>query len=54
MIEDLFRDYIYEDIMHLLIWGEIPTEAKKQETRGIMGKVAVPTKSVKKVIQSFL
>lgn len=53
MIEDLFKDYVYEDIMHLLIWGDIPTEAKKQETRAIMGKAGVPTERMRKVIESF-
>ncbi|EED22456.1 citrate synthase, putative [Talaromyces stipitatus ATCC 10500] len=53
MIEDLFRDYVYEDVMHLLIWDEIPTEAKKQDTRIIMGSAGVPTEAVRKVIESF-
>lgn len=53
MIEDLFRDYVYEDVMHLLIWGDIPTAAEKQETRNIMGKAGVPTEAVKKLIAAF-
>ncbi|KAH9885882.1 putative citrate synthase [Xylariomycetidae sp. FL2044] len=52
-IETLFHDYVYEDVMHLIIWGYLPTEAQKSQIRISMGKAMSPPESVVKVISSF-
>ena len=52
-IEDLFRDYVYEDVMHLVIWGQIPTLKQKEEARVFLSDAAIPPKSVVDVISAF-
>ncbi|KAL7620274.1 hypothetical protein AAE478_009267 [Parahypoxylon ruwenzoriense] len=52
-IESLFHTYVYEDIMHLIIWGSIPTKQQKDHVREVMGKAMSPPQSVKDVISSF-
>lgn len=52
-IEDLFRDYVYEDIMHLVIWGQVPTLKQKEDARVFMGEAAIPPQSVVDVISAF-
>ena len=52
-IEDLFREYVYEDVMHLLIWGSLPSLKQKQNIRITMSQAAVPPKTVIDVISAF-
>jgi citrate synthase len=52
-MEDLLQEYVYEDVMHLLIWGQLPTPEQKTNTRNIMSKAAVPPQSVVDVITAF-
>ncbi|KAI0183945.1 putative citrate synthase [Xylaria flabelliformis] len=52
-IQQLFHNYVYEDVMHLLIWGHLPTEAEKDHVRAGMSHAMNPPESVVKVISSF-
>lgn len=52
-IEDLFRDYVFEDVMHLTIWGHLPSEKEKVDVRAFIGEAAVPPQSVVDVILAF-
>lgn len=52
-IESLFHQYVYEDIMHLIIWGSIPTQQQKDHVREVMSVAMNPSQSVKDVISSF-
>ena len=52
-IEQLFREYDYEDVMHLLIWGRLPFKKDKDYARIVMGEAATPPQSVVDVISAF-
>ncbi|KAI0395731.1 citrate synthase [Xylariaceae sp. FL0594] len=52
-IDQLFHDYVYEDVMYLLIWGHLPSQAEKDQVRAAMAKAMDPPESVVKVIQAF-
>ena len=52
-IEELFREYVYEDVMHLLIWGALPCSKQKEEVRAVMSQAAIPPETVVKVISAF-
>ena len=52
-IESVFHDYVYEDAMHLIIWGAIPTQQQKDSVRETMYKAMIPSQSVKDVISAF-
>ncbi|KAI1081994.1 putative citrate synthase [Whalleya microplaca] len=52
-IEGLFHEYVYEDVMHLIIWGHLPSQQEKDHVREIMSKAMNPPKSVEDVISSF-
>ncbi|KAI0912853.1 citrate synthase [Ustulina deusta] len=52
-IEQLFRDYVYEDVMHLLVWGHLPSQAEKDHVRAGMSHAMNPPESVVKVISAF-
>jgi citrate synthase len=52
-IEQLFHDCVYEDVMHLIIWGKLPQQQQKDEVRAAMNKAMTPTPSVIDVISSF-
>ena len=52
-IQDLFHEYVYEDVMHLIIWGALPSLKQKDDVRASMGQAAVPSKSVIDVISAF-
>lgn len=52
-IEHLFREYDYEDVMHLIIWGQLPSEKEKRYARIVMGEATTPPQSVVDVISAF-
>ncbi|CAD6586818.1 MAG: hypothetical protein ASARMPREDX12_002522 [Alectoria sarmentosa] len=52
-IQDLFHKYVYEDVMHLIIWGALPSSKQKEDARIAMGQAAIPPKSVVDVISAF-
>ncbi|KAI1414018.1 putative citrate synthase [Hypoxylon sp. FL1857] len=52
-IESIFHQYVYEDVMHLIIWGSIPTQQQKDQVRQTMARAMNPPQSVKDVISSF-
>lgn len=52
-IEHLFREYDYEDVMHLVIWGRLPSEKDKDFARIVMGEAATPPQSVVDVVSAF-
>ena len=52
-IERLFREYDYEDVMHLVIWGKMPSDKDKDYARMVMGEAATPPQSVVDVISAF-
>ncbi|KAI0810334.1 citrate synthase [Xylaria sp. FL0064] len=52
-IQQLFQDYVYEDIMHLLIWGHLPSQVEKDRVRAAMAHAMNPPESVVKVISAF-
>ncbi|KAI1811777.1 citrate synthase [Poronia punctata] len=52
-INQLFHNYVYEDIMHLLVWGHLPTQAEKDHVRAGMAYAMNPPKIVVDVISAF-
>lgn len=52
-MEQLLHDHVYEDIMHLLLWGAIPSKDVKQRTRKMMNSVAVPPRVVIDAIEAY-
>ncbi|KAI1172082.1 putative citrate synthase [Nemania sp. FL0916] len=52
-IEQLFHDFVYEDVMHLIIWGKLPQQKQKDEVRAVMNKAMTPIPTVIDVISSF-
>ncbi|KAJ8120634.1 hypothetical protein ONZ43_g2707 [Nemania bipapillata] len=52
-IEQLFHNYVYEDVMHLLLWGHLPSEAEKDHVRAGISYAMNPPESVTKVISAF-
>ncbi|KAI8624316.1 citrate synthase [Xylariaceae sp. FL1651] len=52
-IQQLFHNYVYEDVMHLLIWGHLPSQAEKDHVRAGMCHAMNPPESVRKVISAF-
>ncbi|KAI0435003.1 citrate synthase [Xylaria sp. FL1042] len=52
-IQQLFHDYVYEDVMHLLVWGHLPSQAEKDHVRAGMAHAMNPPESVTKVISAF-
>ncbi|OJD32504.1 citrate synthase [Diplodia corticola] len=52
-IDDLFRDNDYEEVMHLLIWGHLPSAVEKRKLRRSLAAAMVPPQSVVDVIHAF-
>ncbi|KAI1112529.1 citrate synthase [Nemania sp. NC0429] len=52
-IQQLFQEYVYEDVMHLLIWGHLPSQAEKDHVRAGMAHAMNPPESVVKVLSGF-
>ncbi|KAJ2993393.1 hypothetical protein NUW58_g1855 [Xylaria curta] len=52
-IQQLFHNYEYEDIMHLIIWGHLPSQAEKDNVRAEMSQAMSPPDSVVRVISAF-
>ncbi|KAI3322161.1 citrate synthase, partial [Xylariaceae sp. AK1471] len=52
-IQQLFHNYVYEDVMHLLIWGHLPTQAEKDHVRAGMAHAMNPPESVRTIISTF-
>ncbi|KAF2730782.1 citrate synthase [Polyplosphaeria fusca] len=52
-IDYLFAQHDYEDVMHLLIWGAIPTPKQKTTLRAEIAKRMTPDGSVTSAIHAF-
>jgi len=52
-IEDLFKRNDYEEVIHLLIWGKLPTPEQKMTLRRKLAAEMKPFPCVVNVIQSF-
>ncbi|GFF26254.1 citrate synthase [Aspergillus lentulus] len=52
-IEDLFEHNDYEEVIHLLIWGKLPTATQKQTLRQKLAMEMKPHQCVIDVIQAF-
>ncbi|KKA21090.1 Citrate synthase [Rasamsonia emersonii CBS 393.64] len=52
-IEDLFHHHDYEEVIHLLIWGKLPTPEQKNTLRRKLAAAMKPYPNVINVIQSF-
>ncbi|KAF2994740.1 hypothetical protein E8E14_002404 [Neopestalotiopsis sp. 37M] len=52
-IGHLFTHHDYEDVVHLLIWGILPTLDAKMTFRRKVANCMVPSQSVTNVVQSF-
>ncbi|KAI0159756.1 citrate synthase [Xylariaceae sp. FL1272] len=52
-IQKLFHDYVFEDVMHLLIWGSLPSQAEKDHVRALLCHAMHPPESVRKVVEAF-
>ncbi|KAK4168382.1 putative citrate synthase [Cladorrhinum sp. PSN259] len=52
-IQDLFRDNDFEDVLHLLIWGQLPTPSEKKAIRAAISAAQMPLKSVISTISAF-
>lgn len=49
----LFENHDYEEVAHLLIWGNLPTPEQKRTFRANMAKEMVPDPSVMRAVRSF-
>ncbi|KAF2197442.1 citrate synthase [Delitschia confertaspora ATCC 74209] len=49
----LFTHHDYEDVVHLLVWGKLPTPDQKLKFRARLAEQMVPDKSVISVVQAF-
>lgn len=52
-IQELFQNNDYEDVLYLLMWGKLPTQAEKLEVRRKFAAAMVPTKTVVDTIAAF-
>ncbi|KAF6823182.1 citrate synthase [Colletotrichum plurivorum] len=52
-IEYLFENHNYEDVLHLLVWGHLPSAAERLAFRRRFALACVPPKHAVEVIQSF-
>lgn len=52
-IDELFQHHDYEEVIHLLIWGKLPTPAQKKTLRRKLAAGMKPNQRVIDVIQSF-
>jgi citrate synthase len=52
-IQHLFNNNDFEDVLHLLLWNRLPTEAEKKAVRCGVAAAAVPPQIVKDVVHSF-
>lgn len=52
-IEYLFNNNDYEEVVHLLIWGKLPSIAEKSKFRKALAAVAAPPQTVVDVIHAF-
>ncbi|KAH6648539.1 citrate synthase [Truncatella angustata] len=52
-IDRLFSEKRYEDVMHLVLWGQMPTQHEKDAFRASFSAAAQPPKVVLDVIRSF-
>ncbi|KAF6830935.1 citrate synthase [Colletotrichum musicola] len=52
-IEYLFENHDYEDVLHLLVWGNLPSAAERLAFQRRFALACVPPKHVVQVIQSF-
>lgn len=49
----LFENHDYEEVCHLLIWGNLPTPEQKRQFRANMAKEMVPDPSVNRAVRAF-
>ncbi|KAH7120512.1 citrate synthase [Dactylonectria macrodidyma] len=52
-IDELFHKNDYEEVMHLLIWGNIPTKRQKMDLRRRLASHMVAPQSVQDAIKTF-
>lgn len=52
-IEYLFENHDYEDVLHLLVWGHLPSGAERLAFQRRFASACVPPKHVVEVIKSF-
>ncbi|KAI1080949.1 citrate synthase [Whalleya microplaca] len=52
-INELFENNDYEDVLHLLIWGHLPSSQEKMKVRSALAAEMNPPQSVVDTIQSF-
>lgn len=52
-IGHLFTHHDYEDVLHLLVWGSLPTLEAKMRLRRQVAKCMIPPQSVTDVVKSF-
>lgn len=52
-IDELFHNNDYEEVMHLLIWGTVPTQEQKINFRRKLASHMKAPQSVKDVIKAF-
>ena len=49
----MFRNNDYEEVIHLLIWGHLPSAAEKRKFRKSLAEAMVVRQSVVDVIEAF-
>lgn len=52
-IQDLFHNNDFEDVLYLLLWSRLPTEAEKKEVRASVNAASIPPTSVLNTISAF-
>ncbi|CAH0047126.1 unnamed protein product [Clonostachys solani] len=52
-IEDLFNNNDFEEVAHLMVWGHLPSDTEKMQTRGALNAAMVAPQAVMGTIASF-
>ncbi len=52
-IEQLAEQVTFEEVINLLVWGELPDEARLKELRATLAEYAVLDEGIKKVLEGF-
>lgn len=52
-IEELAENVSFEEVIHLLVWGELPDEARLQELNEKLAEYAVVDEGIKKILDGF-
>jgi len=52
-IDELFNNNDYEDVVHLIIWGKLPTKEQKSDLRRKLASYMKAPQAVEDAIKAF-